>query len=241
MNDTKEGTIRVTVKLRFDARGLIPVITQDCENGDVLMMAWMNREALEKTRETGLVHYYSRTRRSLWLKGETSGHFQHVADIRTDCDGDALLIKARQEGCACHTGHRSCFFSPLLPADLLESQNTGAEETTGPEASAATVTPEETVTPENAANILAEVYEVIQDRKQHPREGSYTTKLLTGGLDRILKKVGEEATEVVLAAKNGSREEISLETADLLYHLMVMMAAGGVTWEDIFAELRKRR
>ncbi len=196
-----------------DGNGLIPCIVQDYKTNDVLMMAYMNEEAFNKTIETGLMTYYSRSRSSLWVKGETSGHFQYVKSLDIDCDRDTLLAKVFQVGAACHTGNRSCFYTPLAKsADKKKSPLT----------------------------VLNDVYDVIIDRKNNPKEGSYTNYLFDKGIDKMLKKVGEECTEVVIAAKNPDSEEIKYEIADLLYHLMVVMAERDVTWEDITRELADR-
>lgn len=229
-------------QLKFDEKGLIPAITQDYKTDEVLMMAYMNAESLEKTLETGKVHYFSRSRQKLWLKGETSGHFQNVKSISMDCDADTLLLKVEQTGAACHTGHRSCFFTKLeVDADKnriegkqeIEKQNSTQESTSGHmEAERETLAGPE---------VLKAVYDVIIDRVIHPKEGSYTNYLLEKGMDKILKKVGEETTEVVIAAKNGVPAEIKLEVADLLYHIMVMLVKQGMTLEDIYGELDKRR
>ncbi|HBQ64455.1 MAG TPA: bifunctional phosphoribosyl-AMP cyclohydrolase/phosphoribosyl-ATP diphosphatase [Clostridiales bacterium] len=233
------------MQLKFDAKGLIPAVAQDVRSGEVLMVAWMDRESIQKTMETRKVHYYSRTRRALWLKGETSGHFQHVEDILVDCDGDTLLLKVRQDGVACHTGNPTCFYRSLDRVDedgekpaVMPEPDTGA---VAPSDEAGNLTEHASPAAIPSASVLAQVYAVIMDRKARPREGSYTSLLFSRGLDRIVKKVGEEAAEVIIAAKNRDKNEICYETADLLYHLMVMMADAGVEWEDIFAELDKRR
>lgn len=212
----------LTDAMKFDDKGLIPVVTQDFKTGEVLMVAYMNQEAFNKTLETGKVHYYSRSRSKLWLKGETSGHFQFVKSISLDCDGDTLLIKAEQVEAACHTGNRSCFFRNMKDGQWEET---------------AAATDEEKPT----AAILHEVYNIIADRVVNPKEGSYTNYLFTKGLDKILKKVGEETAEVIIAAKNKSKEEIRYEVSDLMYHLMVLLVERGVTLEDIYGELKGRR
>ncbi|MGI6036784.1 MAG: bifunctional phosphoribosyl-AMP cyclohydrolase/phosphoribosyl-ATP diphosphatase HisIE [Limnochordia bacterium] len=210
--------------LKFDAQGLIPAIIQDHKDGQVLMVAYMNRESLQKTLETGQTWFYSRSRQTLWHKGATSGHYQLVHSITADCDGDCLLIKAEQLGPgACHEGYRSCFHYPLQ----------GEEETSQ------TFRPGEVYG--QPAAILAELYQVILDRKDNPPSGSYTAKLWARGLDQMVKKLGEEAVEVVIAAKNEEREPLVSETADLLYHLLVVLAQRGIDLEEIWAELRSRR
>jgi len=200
--------------LRFDDKGLIPVITQDAATRQVLMLAYANEEAVQKTIETGLVHYFSRSRNALWLKGETSGHFQHVTDIRFDCDMDALLILVRQEGAACHTGEKSCFYRSACP--------------------------EGTVDPSGETDRLKILYNTILHRRDNPVEGSYTNYLFEKGIDKMLKKIGEESAEVIIAAKNNSPDELRYEAADLMYHLSVVLAEAGLTWDDIYQELRNR-
>ncbi len=204
--------------VKFDEKGLVPVVTQDIKTKEVLMVAYMNEEAFDKTIETGKVHYYSRSRSKLWLKGETSGHFQLVKSIKLDCDGDTILIEAEQIDAACHTGNKTCFFRTMVDGEWKENE-------------------EEKPT----VAILHEVYNVILDRTVNPKEGSYTNYLFTKGLDKILKKVGEEAAEVIIAAKNQSKEEIRYEVSDLMYHLMVLLVERGLTLEDIYGELKGRR
>lgn len=204
--------------LKFNENGLIPAIAQDCSTGEVLMMAWMNEEALEKTLETKKVHYWSRSRNKLWLKGETSGHFQALKSIRLDCDGDTLLLEVEQTGAACHTGKRSCFYREMVDRDIREAD-----------------------APVNKAAILKEVFDVVTDRLANPKEGSYTNYLFTKGLDKILKKVGEESAEVIIAAKNKAKDEIRYEVADLFYHVIVLLVERGMTLEDIYEELKGRR
>lgn len=201
--------------LKKGADGLIPVVVQDVETDAVLMVAYMDERAYRQTLETGKMTYFSRSRRMLWVKGETSGHFQYLHSLTADCDLDTLLAKVTQEGAACHTGSYSCFFNEI--ADL------GGKEK-----------------PHNPLKVFEEVYGVIQDRKEHPKEGSYTNYLFDKGLDKILKKVGEEATEIVIAAKNPNPNEIKYEIADFLYHMMVLMAQKGIGWEEITEELSKR-
>ncbi|MBI5191502.1 MAG: bifunctional phosphoribosyl-AMP cyclohydrolase/phosphoribosyl-ATP diphosphatase HisIE [Nitrospirae bacterium] len=211
--------------LKFDSHGLIPAIVQDHENGDVLMMAFMNETSVGLTLETGLCHYWSRSRNKLWLKGETSGHTQAVKSMYFDCDADCLLVKVEQKTAACHTGHRSCFYSKI-EADGIK--DTGE-----------TVFAESDVY--SGSDILDKVYTVILDRKANPREGSYVNRLTSHGPDGALKKVGEEATELVLAAKSGDKAELVRETADLWFHTLVALADAGVSPVDVYAELKKRR
>lgn len=208
-------------ELKFNENGLIPAIAQDHVTGEVLMMAWMNREALEKTLETKKVHYWSRSRQSLWLKGETSGHFQTLKSVRLDCDGDTLLLGIAQEGGACHTGNRSCFYREVDGAEIKEAA--------------------EAVVPEDKSSVLKEVFDVVTDRLANPKEGSYTNYLFGKGLDKILKKVGEESAEVIIAAKNKAKDEIRYEVADLFYHVIVLLVEQGMTLDDIYEELKGRR
>lgn len=227
--------------LKFQDNGLIPAIAQDAETGEVLMMAYMNKQALEKTLETGKAWYYSRSRQKLWLKGETSGHYQLVEDIKTDCDQDTILLQVKQLGAgACHEGYRSCFHYDVRTdeagkmADSLtrsESRNATSKQTFDPE----------TVYGDRPESVLTELFAVIKGRKEHPVEGSYTSYLFDKGLDKILKKVGEETAEVIIGAKNSGTEELVYEAADLLYHLLVLLAEKGAEPEDVYRELRSRR
>lgn len=247
-------------EVKFDEKGLIPVIVQDFKTDKVLMMAYMNKEALEKSLNTGFVHYWSRSRGKLWLKGETSGHFQRIKSINADCDGDTLLIRVEQEGAACHTGHYSCFYRQLADEAALGMPETANLAKTiekqgkpdrcfsdGENIEKETVgnLPEENIgwedTGRENSKILHEVYEVIKDRMANPKEDSYTSSLFRKGLDRILKKVAEEAGEVIIAAKNRDRNEIIYEVADLLYHLFVLMVDRDLKLGDIYAELKRRR
>ncbi len=201
-------------EFKTNENGLVPCIAQDYYTGKVLMMAYMNEESYNKTLETGLMTYWSRSREKLWTKGEESGHFQHMLSLTIDCDKDTILAKVKQEGPACHTGNETCFFTPLAVKNSSEVSD--------------------------AFTVLQDVYATIKDRKENPREGSYTNYLFDKGIDKILKKVGEECTEIVIAAKNPDAEEIKYEIADFLYHAMVLMVERGVTWEDITDELARR-
>lgn len=200
-------------EFKTDEQGLIPVVVQHYKTQEVLMLAYMNREAFYQTVKTGRMTYFSRSRQSLWVKGETSGHFQYVKSLTLDCDNDTLLAKVDQVGAACHTGNPTCFFQHLAGNDVDET---------------------------NPLRVFESVYQVIADRKEHPKEGSYTNYLFEKGIDKILKKIGEEATEVVIAAKNPNAEEIKYELSDFLYHAMVLMVLKGVTWDDIVRELADR-
>ncbi len=201
------------VEFKTDDAGLVPVIVQDYQTNEVLMMAYMNEEAYNHTVKTGRMTYYSRSRQELWEKGLTSGHFQYLKSLEMDCDKDTLLAKVYQVGAACHTGSRTCFYTNIYKKDYKDN---------------------------NPHKVFEDVYNVILDRKQNPKEGSYTNYLFDKGIDKILKKVGEEATEIIIAAKNPNPEEIKYEISDFLYHVMVLMAERGVSWEDITTELSRR-
>lgn len=199
--------------LKFDDKNLIPAIVQDTNTKEVLMLAYMNETSLNKTLETGETWFWSRSRQELWHKGGTSGHIQKVKNIDYDCDGDALLVEVDQVGVACHTGVKSCFFNELYKAD--EEERAGSE-------------------------IIERLYKIITDRKENPKENSYTNYLFDKGLDKILKKVGEESAEVIIAAKNTDKDELIYETSDLLYHLLVLLKEKDVKPNEVFAELAKR-
>lgn len=199
-------------ELKFDQNGLIPVIVQDLNTSEVLMLAYMNKESIELTIKTGYMHYFSRSRNKIWKKGETSGNFQKLKSLYLDCDGDALLAIVEQTGVACHTGNKTCFFTNIFGEDK-----------------------------KSETDILFKLIEIINDRKKNKIEGSYTCYLFEKGLDKILKKVGEEATEVVIAAKNESKQEIVYEVSDLVYHLSVLLSYFDMNWTDIFKSLEDRR
>ncbi len=214
-------------QIRFDDKGLIPAVIQEACSGKILMVAYMNAESLQKTAETGYTWFYSRSRQSLWNKGETSGHLQKVRSIAVDCDEDTLLIQVDQIGAACHTGNKSCFFRAL--AETADKESRGQ------------------------LTMLADLKEEIQDKKLHPTEKSYTAYLFSAGIDKICKKIGEEASEVIIAAKNADplvdeasakaidcRDEVCKESADLLYHLSVLWEETGVTVNDVMAVLEDR-
>ena len=199
-------------QIRFNEQGLVPAIAQDYLDGTVLMLAWMNRESLQRTLETGDAWYWSRSRAELWHKGATSGHLQRVQTIRYDCDSDAILMQVRQEGdVACHTGQRSCFHQV---DDTIASP---------------------------PADTLSQVFAVICDRRDHPSPKSYTCKLLAGGDNAILKKIGEEAAEVVMACKDDDPDDIAGEIADLFYHSLVALAHHNVDIKAVYKKLQERR
>lgn len=206
--------------LKFDEKGLLPVIVQEYGSNKILMLAYMNEEALNKTFETGLAHYYSRSRKQLWLKGETSGHYQHICEISLDCDQDTLLILVKQEGSACHTGNKTCFYRNINEkgefSDRVDSED-------------------------KSQRILRDLYDIVSERRENPKEGSYTNYLFNKGIDKILKKVGEECAEVIIAAKNASLSELRYEMSDLFYHLTVLMIERGLTLEEIYQELDGRK
>jgi len=220
----RQGAEAFLARLKFNRDGLIPAIVQEAATGRVLMLAYQNREALEKTLATGETWFYSRSRQSLWHKGETSGHYQKVKEIYYDCDADTLLIQVEQVGKACHEGYHSCFHyrltgeGPQVEEDrpvLLEGLRLGS--------------------------VLGELAGVIDQRKAERPEGSYTTYLFEKGLDKILKKVGEETAEVIIGAKNKNRDEVVYEVADLLYHLLVLLAEQEISLGEVAAELARRR
>lgn len=197
--------------IKFDEKGLIPAIIQDSTSGQVLMLAYMNEESYKKTLETGQTWFYSRSRNELWNKGATSGNTQNVKEVSYDCDGDTLLVKVEQKGPACHTGEKSCFFNRVT-----EEKNMSLGE------------------------ILGALDEILKDRKANPVEGSYTTYLYEKGVDKILKKVGEESAEVIIAAKNPERSELVYEASDLIYHLLVLLNERGIELDEITKQLMGR-
>ncbi len=204
-------------ELKFDEKGLIPAVVQDKSTKEVLMVAYMNKESLKMTLETAKATFFSRSRNELWIKGETSGNYMHVESIKVDCDGDTLVVFVKPDGPACHTGNRSCFYRRIDNDSLItDTKQAGT------------------------SDILMREQAVIIDRKLNPEEDSYTNYLFNKGEDKILKKVGEEAAEVVIAGKNRDKDEIKYETADLLYHLSVMLVDNDMTWNDIFAEMESR-
>lgn len=197
-------------QLKFDSNGLIPAVVVDHYTKEVLTVAYMNKESLSVSMEKGLTCFYSRSRKELWLKGETSGNYQHIVAITADCDLDALTVEVVKDGPACHTGEESCFYNPVWVSEEYKQFSYDA------------------------------LYDLIRGRKTNPQEGSYTTYLFDKGIDKILKKVGEESTEVIVAGKGGSKEETVFEIADLAYHVMVLMVEMEITPEEITRELEKR-
>ena len=222
--EKKTNNIDISM-VKFDERGLVPAIVQE-ENGQVLMLAYMNRESLLKTIETGFTWFFSRSRQKLWQKGEECGNTQRVKEISYDCDGDTLLVRVHQKGVACHTGTYSCFSGRRIG----DSGKSIAVIDDGPKKEDGSL-----------VTVLDELYNVIQDRQLHPVEGSYTNYLFKNGQDKILKKVGEEAAETIIASKNMSREEIIYEMGDLWYHCMVLLAFHNIAPDALFAELMNRR
>ena len=215
-NDISVNTFEPAIRweeFKLNSDGHVTVVVQDYKTDEVLMVAYMNEEAYNMTLKTGKMTYYSRSRQELWVKGETSGHYQYVKSLTADCDKDTILAKVSQIGAACHTGAHSCFFNEIMAKEYEET---------------------------NPLKVFEQVFDVIKDRKVHPKEGSYTNYLFDKGIDKILKKLGEEATEIVIAAKNPNANEVKYEISDFLYHMMVLMAEKNVTWEEITTELAQR-
>ena len=211
-------------KVNFNAEGLVPAVIQEVDNNQVLMLAYMNEESLQKTLESGYTWFFSRSRNKLWNKGETSGNRQKVKEIFYDCDGDTLLVRVHQTGTACHTGTYTCFSGRRLGTSNKE---------------VAIVDDKQPAT--SLTRVLNDLYNVIQDRKLHPIEGSYTNYLLRHGQDKILKKLGEEAVETIIASKNNDKKEILYEMGDLWYHCLVALAYHNISPEDLLGELLTRR
>jgi phosphoribosyl-ATP pyrophosphohydrolase/phosphoribosyl-AMP cyclohydrolase len=202
---------KIIEEIKFDDMGLVPAIVQDVNTNKVLMLAYMNKESIKKTLEERIAYYYSRSRKKLWKKGETSGNIQKIKGFYYDCDKDTILILVEQVGVACHTGNYSCFFNEVIKEENEEE------------------------------DMLQLLYSTIQDRKNNPKEASYTNYLFEKGLDKILKKVGEEASEVIIGAKNKDKNELTYEISDLVYHLLVLMINEEVTIKDVKNELKNRR
>ena len=196
--------------LKFDEKGLIPAVVIEAGTHKLLMVAWMNRESLAKSMETGLTCFWSRSRQQLWTKGETSGNLQHIVSITADCDSDTLQVIVKKDGPACHTGSETCFFKPLWESDELSDFS------------------------------LEDLMEIIKDRKVNPKDGSYTTYLFEKGTEKICKKVGEESTEVIIAATQDDKKETIYEIGDLAYHVMVLMLEMGISLEEVRNELASR-
>ena len=196
--------------LKFDEKGLIPAVVIEAGTHKLLMVAWMNRESLAKSMETGLTCFWSRSRQQLWIKGETSGNLQHIVSITADCDSDTLQVIVKKNGPACHTGSETCFFKPLWESDELSDFS------------------------------LEDLMEIIKDRKVNPKDGSYTTYLFEKGTEKICKKVGEESTEVIIAATQDDKKETIYEIGDLAYHVMVLMLEMGISLEEVRNELASR-
>ena len=199
--------------LKLDANGLIPVVVQDYVNSEVLMLAYMNEEAFNVTINSGRMTYWSRSRNELWTKGLTSGHLQYVKSLTADCDYDTILAKVSQVGAACHTGNRTCFFNNIVKKEYVEK---------------------------NPLTVLESVYAVIVDRMKNPKEDSYTNAVMEKGIDEILKKLGHECTEIILAAKNPDSDDLKFEISDFMYHCMILMAQKNITWAEIAGELAQR-
>ena len=196
--------------VKFDEKGLVPCVVQDYYSKEVVMLAYMNEESLRRTMETGLTTFYSRSRQELWTKGATSGNLQHVVELRLDCDGDAIVAEVKKDGPACHTGNESCFYRELFVGKDMKPFS------------------------------VEGLYELIKGRKTEPKEGSYTTYLFNRGIDKILKKVGEECTEVIIEGKAGNKQGAIYELADLYYHSLVMMVEMDILPKEVFAELASR-
>lgn len=210
-NIKKEIDLDFINTLKFDEKGLIPVVVQDVDTKEVLMLAYMNKESMKKTLTEKKATYFSRSREELWTKGETSGNTQQVVGFYYDCDKDTILLLVNQKGVACHTGNYSCFFNEIFCDEEVSK-----------------------------TELLQRLYELIEDRKNNPKEGSYTNYLFDKGLDKILKKVGEESAEVIIGAKNENKNEIIYEISDLVYHILVLMVNSNITIEDIKDELKGR-
>lgn len=217
--------------IRYDSRGLVPAVVQDSATREVLMVAWMNQQALQLTVETGEAHYWSRSRQELWHKGATSGNTQKMREMYLDCDGDTLLLKVEPAGPACHTGAVSCFYRQLGSAGKYPDEGTKpSREKAEPGTQDRGI----------SDGLIDELYWVLLDRKRQPSPNSYTSALLSDE-EEIAKKIGEEAIEVILAAASQGRERLVEESADLIYHLLVLLVANDLTWEDVLSELARRR
>ena len=205
-------------EIKFDEKGLVPAVAYDVISGEVVMMAYMNEESIRMTLESGYCTYFSRSRQTLWKKGETSGHLQKLRSLKLDCDGDTILLEIEQEGAACHTGNKSCFYREYKDGEWVPAKENTA-----------------------IARAMALEYGVVKNRAENPVEGSYTNYLLTKGVDKICKKVGEEATECVIAAKNRAYDELQWEAADLIYHMTVLLYEQGMSWDDVGEKMLSRQ
>ena len=212
------GMNELLKEIKFDERGLVPAVAYDVISGQVVMMAYMNAESIEKTLETGYCTYFSRSRQTLWKKGETSGHLQKLRSFKLDCDGDTVLLEIEQTGEACHTGHETCFYREWKDGKWNDA---GEDLTIG--------------------RAMKLEYGVVAERAENPKEGSYTNYLLEKGVDKICKKVGEEATECVIAAKNRAYDELQWEAADLIYHMTVLLYEQGMNWDDVAGKMLSRQ
>jgi len=228
-NEKESGFMLDIGTLKFDNRGLIPAVVTDVETGDVLMLAYMNAESLRISIDEGRTCFWSRSRGELWRKGENSGNVQHIVSIKADCDRDSLTIAVKKDGPACHTGAESCFFEDVYYSGSEKNSGDSARKDKANAASTAA-----------APFSLRGLFNLIKDRKINKKAGSYTTYLFEKGTDKILKKIGEESTEVIIAGKAGDNSETVYEIADLTYHIMVLMAELGISMDDVMNELSSR-
>lgn len=220
MTPSESEITEILQKLKFDSTGLIPAVVQDAATGRVLTLAYMNRETVQLSLRKGQTYFWSRSRQEIWHKGETSGNTQRICRVQADCDGDALLVWVEPKGPACHTGQESCFFNELFPAEAALGVGDRAQK--------------------EFLTTVERLVGVIKDRRANMPDGSYTTYLFSKGLDKILKKIGEESAETIIAAKNKSKPELTMESADLLYHLLVLFVSEGLEVEEVLSELEKR-
>lgn len=239
----------IVEKIKFDEKGLVPAIIQDVRTGQVLMLAYMNAESLEKTLSSGQTWFWSRSRQKLWHKGETSGHVQKVDEIFHDCDADAILVRVEQTNACCHEGYYSCFHYKISPhgvaivSELAFDPNQVYGKLAPRDETAVTVAPVEPAVPDSCVpcEVLAELFQVIEMRKHLRPPGAYTSYLFDKGIDKILKKVGEETAEVIIGVKNNNRSEIVFEVSDLIYHLLVMLSEKNINLQEVLNELENRR
>ncbi|WP_169091116.1 bifunctional phosphoribosyl-AMP cyclohydrolase/phosphoribosyl-ATP diphosphatase HisIE [Paenibacillus sp. PL91] len=219
---TENNQSELSSKIKWDDAGLVPAIVQDAQSKEVLMMAYMNKESLQLSVESGVTWFWSRSRNELWNKGATSGHTQRIVSMAYDCDGDTLLVKVEQKGPACHTGRYSCFFNSVEVSGNTEASSEAAGASS------------------DRFGMLGQLESVIAERYAERPEGSYTTYLFDKGVDKILKKVGEEASEVIIAAKNQDNDELRSEVGDLIFHLMVLLRERGLPFDDVISEISSR-